>query len=86
MSESIYSGLEGKDLPVELMDAITSEVQGVITKEQAEEIRLELMKERSKMIDTNTNDKYESFFNMWCVSAFFKMCYPLLTLKQRSEH
>lgn len=61
----MYSGLGEKDLPVELMDAITSEVEGVITKEQAEEIRLELMEERSKMAETLTEEKYNCAFYLW---------------------
>lgn len=59
MKKRTYKG------PVQLLDASLHILPPTpITKEQADEIRLELMKERSKMVDTHTEARYESAFDM----------------------
>jgi Protein of unknown function (DUF4246) len=46
-------------LPLELLDIIASMVEGVITREEAEKYRLELMAERTVFVDDNTERLFE---------------------------
>lgn len=74
----------GSKLPPELTSEISKHVEGTMTRMVAEEIRANLMKERSAMVEAG-NSQYElGIFNMWQVS-FYLTCLKLLT-KLNSEH
>lgn len=51
-------------LPVELLDAIVDEVEGLMDRAEAEALRLELMDERSAMVEQNTEHVFAVPFNM----------------------
>lgn len=51
-------------LPVELLDAIVDEVEGLMDRAEAEALRLELMDERSAMVEQNTELVFAVPFNM----------------------
>lgn len=51
-------------LPVELLDAIADQTEGLMSQSEAEAVRLELMKERSKMTVVSNEEMFEVPFNM----------------------
>lgn len=56
-----------KKLPVELVDIVAELVEGKMTREEAEEYRLQLMKERTVFVDQSDSDYFGQEFNMWYV-------------------
>ncbi len=56
----------GKKLPLELVDIIAGMArEGTMSREEAETVRAELMKERSLMNEDHTTKKYSIEFNLW---------------------
>lgn len=51
-------------LPVELLDTIVDNVEGLMSRAEAEALRLELMVERSAMTEQNTEHIFTVPFNM----------------------
>lgn len=51
-------------LPVELLDAIVYQTEGLMDRSEAEAVRLELMKERSRMTVVSNEEMFEVPFNM----------------------
>ncbi|VDB98723.1 unnamed protein product [Peniophora sp. CBMAI 1063] len=55
-------------LPLELLDAIVENIDGLMDRAEAEELRLELMDERTKMTDNNLEEMFEVPFNISLIS------------------
>lgn len=51
-------------LPVEVLDMIVSQAEWLMTREEAEEYRLELMNERSTMVEVNDELMFAPLFYM----------------------
>ena len=51
-------------LPVELLDAIVDNIEGLMDRAEAEALRLELMDERTAMVEENTEQVFAIPFNM----------------------
>jgi hypothetical protein len=66
----------GSKLPIEIINAISAEVDGLMTRAEAEEYRLLLMKERSKVVQIHDERFFSVDYNMceqWVYFLFWRL-------------